>query len=179
MDHNTMISAALDAGFSGAAILPVSDIVTNRIFRDTCADNRCGMFGKCWTCPPDIGDIDELIEKLRGYSTALLYQSISSLEDSYDFEGMQEAGKVHAKRSRAFGKIIMPQLGENTLNLSCGGCRFCERCAKMDDLPCRAPDEALSSLEAYGVDVYQTVSKTHLKYINGQDTVTFFGMILF
>jgi hypothetical protein len=41
------------------------------------------------------------------------------------------------------------------------------------------PQKALSSLEAYGVDVYQTTQNTGLKYVNGPDTVTFFGMILF
>ena len=35
------------------------------------------------------------------------------------------------------------------------------------------------SLEGYGVDVYNTTKDTPLKYINGQNTVTYFGMILF
>ena len=55
----------------------------------------------------------------------------------------------------------------------------CDSWRELDDLPCRAPEEALSSLEAYGINVYQTVKKTALKYINGQNTVTYFGAILF
>ena len=34
-------------------------------------------------------------------------------------------------------------------------------------------------MEAYGIDVYNTTKNTELKYINGQDTVTYFGMVLF
>ena len=49
----------------------------------------------------------------------------------------------------------------------------------MTDEPCRFPEKALPSLEAYGVDVYNTTKDTDLKYINGQNTVTFFGMVLF
>lgn len=60
-----------------------------------------------------------------------------------------------------------------------GGCRICDTCAKRDNLPCRYPDKALPSLESYGVDVYRTTEPTPLKYINGQNTVTFFGMVLF
>ena len=41
------------------------------------------------------------------------------------------------------------------------------------------PEKALSSLEAYGIDVYQTTKDTDLKYINGADTVTYFGIVLF
>ena len=64
-----------------------------------------------------------------------------------------------------------------SLCLSAGGCRLCERCAKLDDEPCRMPDKAMTSLEACGVDVYNTTKKTELKYINGQNTVTFFGAV--
>ena len=179
MNHQSIIDTALDLGLSGAVIFPASEIVTDRAFREACASNQCGKYGKCWTCPPDVGDIDALIASLGQYDFCLLYQSISPLEDSYDFEGMQEAGTRHAKMSRALGKKLLPYLGEKALHLGAGGCRFCPRCAKLDDLPCRAPEEALSSLEAYGVNVYQTVKKTALKYINGQNTVTYFGAILF
>ena len=179
MNHKDILDTALDLGLSGAAILPVGDVVTDPAFRDACAANRCGMYGKCWTCPPDVGDIHELIGILRQYRWALLYQNIGLLEDSYDIEGMHEAGSHHVKMGRALLKALVPSLGENVLHLSAGGCRFCSRCAKLDGLPCRAPEEALSSLEAYGVDVYQTVNNTSLKYVNGQNTVTYFGMILF
>ena len=33
-------------------------------------------------------------------------------------------------------------------------------------------------MESYGIDVYRTSTSTTLKYINGQNTVTYFGIIL-
>ena len=36
----------------------------------------------------------------------------------------------------------------------------------------------MPSMESYGVNVYQTAQQAGLKYINGQDTVTYFGMVL-
>ena len=92
---------------------------------------------------------------------------------------MSEAGYAHMRVSRKLQEAAAPLLPEDTLHLSCGGCRLCDRCAKLDAQPCRMPQKALSSLEAYGVDVYQTTQNTGLKYVNGPDTVTFFGMILF
>ena len=82
-------------------------------------------------------------------------------------------------KAQRLRETAIPLLPKDFLHLSCGGCRLCQRCAKEDGLPCRMPDKALPSLEGYCVDVYNTTKNTDLKYINGQNTVTFFGMILF
>ena len=75
-------------------------------------------------------------------------------------------------------RAVKGVLGEH-LHLSCGGCHLCERCAKLDNEPCRHPDVALPPMEGYGIDVYNTTKPTELKYINGQNTVTYFGIVLF
>ena len=62
--------------------------------------------------------------------------------------------------------------------MSAGGCRLCPRCAKVDDQPCRHPDRALPPMEGAGIDVYRTTKSTDLKYINGPNTVTYFGLLL-
>lgn len=53
----------------------------------------------------------------------------------------------------------------------------CRRCAKMDQAPCRFPDQALASLEAYGVNVSLLAPQAGMQYINGANTVTYFGAI--
>lgn len=179
MDCQKLVACALELGFNAAEIIPTYDIVLSEEFRKTCADNRCGLYNKCWMCPPDVGEIDVLMKEVKSYSFGLLYQSIVELEDSFDIEGMTNGGYKHSMCGRELAKKLLPQLPNRTLHLNCGGCRFCKRCAKQDGKPCRAPDNALSSLEAYGIDVYQTVKKTKLKYVNGTNTVTYFGMILF
>lgn len=179
MDYQKIIQAALDAGASKAVVIPGSQIITSDEFRKICESNQCGGYGRCWTCPPHIGPIDELMAKVHSYPAALWYQTIYAIEDSYDIEGMFEAGAKHAQVSLAVEKAAAPLLKPGFLHLSCGGCHICETCAKVEDKPCRFPDKALSSLEGYGVDVYRTTEHTPLKYINGQNTVTYFGMILF
>ena len=74
---------------------------------------------------------------------------------------------------------VLPVLGDGILHLTCGGCRLCPVCAKRTGEPCRHPDKALPSMESYGIDVYNTTKDTALRYINGQDTVTYFGVVLF
>lgn len=179
MDKDKLIQAALDCGATKATVIPIEQVITNAVFRDICASNACGGYGQCWMCPPDVGDIHEMMAEVREYRYGLLYQNISELEDSFDIEGMSEAGANHAKMSRVLDPLLPSLVNGKYLHLSSGGCRYCERCAKRDNEPCRFPDHAMTSLEAYGIDVYNTTKDTPLKYINGPDTVTFFGMVLF
>ncbi len=178
MEHQTLIDIAMDAGAAKAAVIDVDSIVLSASFRDICQTNRCGMYGRCWMCPPDIGEIEPLMAEVRKYRYGLLYQTISDIEDSFDIEGMQVAAKKHVHVGQRLEAFLMLTLDKH-LHLSCGGCRVCERCAKLDGLPCRDPERAMPSMEGYGIDVYNTCKPTALKYINGQNTVTYFGIVLF
>ena len=178
MEKLSYVDLALDAGACKATVIPVDSIVLNPMFRDICKSNGCGMFGRCWMCPPDIGDIEPLMNEVRSYRNGLLYQTVSEIEDSFDIEGMQDAGRRHVQVSQRLEAFLMLELGKH-LHLSCGGCRLCERCAKQDGLPCRDPERAMPSMEGYGIDVYNTCKPTELKYINGQNTVTYFGIVLY
>ena len=170
---------ALECGCYKAKVIVTEKIETDRAFRDMCAMNSCGVYGKCWMCPPDVGDIDELMAKIRTYSYALVYQNVSELEDSFDFEGMVAAKKSSYKTQRQIRreceKVGLPKV----LYLGSGGCGVCETCTKRDNLPCRFPELATPSLEAYGINVSQLAKAADMKYINGQDTVTYFGAVLF
>ncbi len=171
-----LVQLALQCGATKAEYLRGDQIVLSEEFRRICEGNGCGNYNRCYMCPPDIGPIAELMDKVRQYDHAVLYQSVAPLEDSFDFEGMMEAGHKHALLSQR----IQAGLGAcHVLHLSSGGCHLCEVCAKRDNLPCRQPDQALSSLEGYGIDVYNTSQATSLKYINGPDTVTYFGILLY
>lgn len=176
--NEQLIKLALEAGAAKAEIISVDQMITSADFREACRKNYCGVWGKCWMCPPDVGDIETLMAELRTYKYALWYQTIGELEDSFDIEGMGEAKRRHVQITQKVEEMAKPLLGKH-LHLACGGCGLCERCARVDDQPCRFPDKAMPSLEAYGVNVYQTTQATSLKYINGQDTVTYFSALLF
>ena len=178
MTNEQMIRVALECGATKAAVIGRDDIVLNAEFRALCEANRCGVYGKCYMCPPDVGPVEELMAAIRSYDCALLYQTISPLEDSFDIEGMAEAKKAFFDVSQRRLDELGPKL-DGALHLTCGGCGLCSQCAKVTNEPCRHPDRALASLESYGVDVYNTAKHTQLKYINGPDTVTYFGMVLF
>jgi predicted metal-binding protein len=174
-----LIEEAISAGAAKAVVILQEQIVLSATFRDICAGNACGKYGLCYMCPPDVGDIEQLMETVRRYPRALVYQTISPLEDSFDYEGMTDAGFKHVQLSQRLQDKLTDLLPQGFLHLTCGGCRLCETCGKAEGRPCRYPDRALPSVASYGIDVYNTVKDTELKYINGPNTVTFFAMALY
>lgn len=130
-------------------------------------------------CPPHVGPVDQLIAQAKEYPLALVYQTVGELEDSYDFEGMMEAGARMNDLTQKVRKELTDCFGPDALHLGAGGCRVCPVCAKREDKPCRFPEKALSSLEAYGINVSKLAELAGMKYINGQNTVTYFGAVFF
>lgn len=176
-DQQALIDMAIGCGATKAAVIHRDQIVTSAAFRESC--KSCWNYGKCWMCPPDAGEIEDLIARIDDFTWGLWYQTYGEIEDSFDYEGMMELGKLHKQTSVRLQAAAKETLGTGILCLSGGGCGACERCAKIDGLPCRAPDRAVASLSAYGVDVSRTTRTTELKYNNGQNTVTYFGVVLF
>ena len=178
MNEKELVSLALEAGATKATLISREQIVLSAEFREICQRNSCGAYGRCWMCPPDVGEIEPLMARVRQYPRAVLYQTIGQLEDSYDIEGMGAAAAEHVRVSQRLQARLAPLVGPGLLHLSCGGCHLCETCAKQENQPCRHPEQALPSMESYGVNVYETAKDTGLQYCNGQNTVTYFGMAL-
>ncbi len=174
-----LCESAIDAGAYRSNVITTDKIVTDRAFRGMCEANRCGVYGKCWMCPPDVGDIDELMSKVREFRYALVYQTVTELEDSYDFEGMIAAKKRSYPLSRSLRRLFEGDEFAGVLHLGAGGCGVCEICAKQTGETCRFPGLAMPSLEAYGINVSKLAEASGMKYINGQNTVTYFGAVLF
>ncbi len=169
----------LELGAYRVGVIKVSDIQFDRRFRDLCESNSCGKYGKCWACPPAAGAIDDLISLAKEFESAIVYQTVGTLEDSYDFEGMMEAGKTHNDLSQVLSEEFKDVGFSRTLHLGAGGCRVCEKCSKLTEEPCRFPDKAMKSLETFGIDVSALAKISGMNYINGQDTVTYFGALFY
>lgn len=174
-----LCNEACRLGADRAAVIPADQIETDRVFRDMCAANACGVYGKCWMCPPDVGEIEELMAEVRRYDHALVYQLIGQLEDSFDVEGMAEAKQSLRRLSQSLRPVFVGEGIDRVLHLSAGGCGICRPCTKIKGEPCAHPDLAMSSLEAYGIHVSKLAARAGMKYINGANTVTYFGVVLF
>lgn len=178
MKYSELAELIVFAGAYKADAITVDKLALSDEFRRICESNSCGKYGRCYMCPPDIGDIEAMMTKVRSFPGGILYQSVHELEDSFDFEGMMDAAAEHSRLSQRIRSLLETGHTGRVLHLTSGGCGLCPSCAKTEGLPCRFPDRALPSMEGYGIDVYNSSRATSLKYINGQNTVTYFGIVM-
>jgi len=161
------------ADFFDLGILTFTDDV-----RLMCEQNTCGRYNRAWNCPPVCGTIAELEEVCRSYSNGILFNSVTAVEDSFDWEGMIEGGRELCRLLIDL-KAYTDEAGLKEYRIfGGGGCYSCEDCS-YPDTPCHHPDMLFTPIEACGINVMQLAINSGFKYINGQNTVTYFGMILF
>lgn len=169
---------ALRLGATRAAIIKVADIQFSESFRHQCGMNTCGKFGTNWMCPPAVGPFEDLKKQVLAFEKGLVIQTVYQLEDSFDYEGMMNALNIHDDVFRRILHEVKNILGDlPLLPLNAGVCRFCEKCT-YPDKDCIFPDEALASVEAFGIDVTALVTACSMPYNNGQASVSYVGMIL-
>ena len=167
---------AEEFGFSHAGVLNADTLSVRSEVRDMCAADKCHLYGKSWMCPPGCGSLEESREKLVGYTGGIIVQTTGQMEDDYDYETMMEAGKTQKENFFAFRKILRSEY-PNMLALSSGGCELCESCTYPDE-PCRQPDDAIPSMEAFGLVVSDVCTKNQLGYYYGPQTITYTGCYL-
>ena len=159
------------------APIDTRDIRFDPAFRADCERNACGYYGACWMCPPDVGNIETLIARAKSFEHAIVFQTVEQIADSFDIEGMHRAAKAHNYLIRRL-KRAAERDGIDCMLLGAGACGGCGTCARVSGEPCRHPGRAVVSMEAAGVDVVELARKSGLSYLNGSNTVTFFGLML-
>jgi len=173
---NELKNMTLKYGASNSGIIEVKDIVFDPALRKACEDNHCGKLGKNWTCPPHVGEINHLIDQTKAYCKAIVYQLIGHISDSFDWEGMQAIAKDHEDLTRKIFSYCKENC-DGFMILGAGGCKYCEKCSLLEAQPCIFPDHAIASLEAHGIFVTNLAECSGMQYINGKNTVTYFGAI--
>ncbi len=172
----TLIERALALGFSHAGALDAATLHPREEVRAMCAADRCGQYGRCWTCPPHCGELEENRRLLTRYRMGLLVQTTAALEDDFDYEGMQAAGQRQKALFEAFLRELQPEY-PHLLALGSGGCGLCPSCT-CPDAPCRRPEDAVQSMEAFGLVVSDACQANGLPYYYGPGTLTYTGCFL-
>jgi predicted metal-binding protein len=180
LDVEDLVRIALDSNATHAAILDTSKIEFHEDFRKACEKNICRKFDTNWMGPPAIGPIRVLKQRATRYRCGLLFQTVHRVASSFDMKGMLEGAKIHQKVFRDLLENIRKKYpSEDLLPLNAGCCSICEKCAYLDGGPCRHPDQAVSSVEAYGMNVIALEKSARIPYYNGKNTVSYVGLILF
>ena len=176
-DIAALMAEATEYGFTHAGALNMEALVFMPEVREMCAVNRCRQYGKNWTCPPGCGSLEAAAERAAAYTAGMLVQTVGHLEDDFDLETIEAAGAAHKENFLRLAERLRGRWPD-MLPMGAGGCRVCETCT-YPDAPCRFPDRAIPSMEAYGLWVSKVCEQSNLPYYYGKLTVTYTSCFLF
>lgn len=143
---------AIAAGATHAVVTQPGLVITAPWVRWKCQFG-CDHYGKSWLCPPRTPTPEETRQTLDSYNRAILFhlewtrgkQSGRVIKDYFDNVVALERELFLDGFYRAFALLA-------------GYCFTCrEGCAVLQNQPCRFPLKARPSMEACGIDVFQTV----------------------
>lgn len=176
MEFKELEQMALDCGFSYAVRLDCRTLALLPEVRDMCAANTCGMYNRNLSCPPACGTLEECRQNVESYQWGILLQTVGEIEDSLDFEGMQEIEATHKENFTRLTERLR-SLYPDMLPLGAGCCTVCKTCVGPGG-ECRFPDRRISSLEAYGILVSDLCTKNGMKYYYGPGTMAYTSCVL-
>lgn len=132
------IQMAGKLGARGAKVISAKSIVTAHWVRMKC-QYGCSGYGDRFTCPPNSPAPEQTAKMLKEYKTALLVHC-DDHEDVSKIVSILEREIFLAGYYKAFA-------------MGSGPCRLCGECDRKE---CRHAETARPSMEACGIDVYQT-----------------------
>jgi predicted metal-binding protein len=171
-----LIERALVYGFSHASVLDATTLTVKSEVRDMCSVDKCHNYAKSWMCPPACGGLEENALRLKKYRAGIIVQTTGDLDDDFDYEAMMETADRQFQLFSTFRTELYPEY-PNMLALGSGTCKLCEVCS-YPDLPCRNPEKAISSMEAYGLFVSEVCQLNNIGYYYGPRTITYTGCFL-
>lgn len=166
-----------EIGIHQYGIVSPAEIVFDEEIRKICENNVCRLYGKTWACPPAVGTVSQCRERCLQYENAMVFNCVYPLEDSFDYESMREGHAQFKKLCDRLYEAVRPRY-DSFILLSNEGCNRCETCT-YPNAACRMPDKLFPSLEGFGIHVTKLAVSAGIHYINGANTVTYFGMLLY
>lgn len=90
-----LLTLTHEVGFSQCAPVNMDALDPLEAVRDMCKADRCGRYGKSWSCPPACSTLEQARAQIQRYSQGILVQSTAQLEDEFDYTGMTALSEVH------------------------------------------------------------------------------------
>ena len=165
------------SGFTNSGLIPVERIKFYDSVRKFCEKNSCGAYAKTWACPPATGTLEECRDRVLRYDTMQLFSKAYMLDNSMDMKAVAEAMKDFKLLTDRLDESLKDILTDRLI-LTNESCQRCKKCT-YPSAPCRFPEKLHHSIEGYGLMIYEIASEAGIPYINGANTVTFFGAVIY
>ncbi len=158
----------LALGATRATIVSTGDIPVDRRITLKCQVPRCFGYGTGAHCPPNTLAPDELRDILKSYAWAVFFTMDVPLEVIVrDRDTIKERVEAYQKMYKMVSEIESRAFYDGhylAFGFAAGSCRhtFCgqmDTCQAMEGKKCRFSLVSRPSMEAVGIDVYQTVAR--------------------
>lgn len=177
MTDAALLALAEEEGFA-AAVISTGEIVTDPKFRPFCEENLCGKYNANYSCPPDCGTVEETRSRLMAQARALVVQSVWEIGSYENKEAILDARRRHNAAVLRLSEKLR-QAGLFGFSLGYGGCPLCEPCKRVSGAPCPRPQERISCLSAYCVDVAKLAQTCGLPFAWEPERLYLFGVFAF
>ena len=149
------VKRAKSIGVSSAKIIEAKNVVVENWVRLKCLYG-CDDYGRWLTCPPHTPTPDYTKKMLGEYSKGLLMQI-----ENISFTEQKKIGVKFSTIVTNLEREIFLDGYYKVLGMVSGTCKLCRICDTTKN--CKHPYEARPSIEACGIDVYQTARNSGFK----------------
>lgn len=177
MTNERLLELAKEEGFYAAMLTP-EQVPVDEKFRVYCEQNLCGNYGANYSCPPDCGTVEELREKILAEDKILIVETIWDIDGYEDKAPIQKTKQIHNAMVLRL-KAKMEKEGCVGFCSGYNGCPLCSPCKRREDLPCIHPDQRISCMSAYCIDVEELAKRCDLTFAWNPNKLHLFGMIAF
>ena len=112
--------------------LKSEDILFSDKVRYIC-EKECPRYGKSWSCPPAVGEVADCKKHCISYQYALVFTTLSEVEDIDDMEETLATRPEHEEVVHAICQEL-EQLSEAYFALSSESCAICSQCAAIRNI---------------------------------------------
>jgi predicted metal-binding protein len=189
-------------GATSAVSFSARDVVVDERVRLKCRIPVCDDYGLNLMCPPNLMSVQEFREILARYNHAVLIQMEMRMpaEVKVEIRGADDVSALYkdprflesykkyftplkVKLQRIVHKIESKAFSQGyrfAVGFIAGSCKLCPKCVAVDlSGPCRHPFRARPSMEAMGIDAYQTAKNAGLPFdMPAKDKIVWNGLVL-
>jgi len=176
--QNFIEKLVLEAGFEFFGTCTAGSLRVLPEVRDMCTADRCRSYDKSWSCPPACGSLENFEALFKRYEQCIVFQTVVTLQDMFDFEGILGATHIHDQR---FHDLVtrVNETDYDIVLLSAGCCNLCaEGTCAYPKTPCCNPELMRPSMEATGLLVSEVCDAAGLAYHHGPCTMTMISCAL-
>ncbi|MBI5872148.1 DUF2284 domain-containing protein [archaeon] len=137
--------------FYKSGFIDVKDIIINKQKFSKMCRQGCGVYGRCWACPPYSPSLSAIKNKFKKMFVFISYIYTEQIKIKSPYLVLFNIYNILAPKMHKQGMILEKQL--NGLLLKSGPCRVCKNCSAAHNKPCRFPEKKRYALESIGIDV--------------------------